>query len=100
MSTIPDPRGLRWLLAATYASVAVAFILIAAKLVAWYLTDSASLLGYRQKEGTTAKDGSYYFDNGSMAPARHMLYNEPGNFMWPDWFKRKDDTLTRGLRAE
>jgi ferrous-iron efflux pump FieF len=45
MSTIPDPRGLRWLLAATYASVAVAFILIAAKFVAWYLTDSASLLG-------------------------------------------------------
>ena len=45
MSTIPDSRGLRWLLAATYASVALAFVLIAAKVVAWYLTDSASLLG-------------------------------------------------------
>lgn len=41
----PDPNGLRWLLAASYASVAVAFLLIGAKLVAWYMTDSASMLG-------------------------------------------------------
>jgi ferrous-iron efflux pump FieF len=45
MSIPPDQKGLRWLLAASYASVAVAFLLIAAKLVAWYLTDSASMLG-------------------------------------------------------
>lgn len=61
---------------------------------------SASLLGYDQMPGTTAKDGSYYLANKSVVPARHMLYNEPGNDVWPDWFKRKDDTLTRGLRAE
>ncbi len=45
MSNPPDDKGLRWLLAASYASVVVAFLLIAAKLVAWYLTDSASMLG-------------------------------------------------------
>lgn len=45
MSNPPDEKGLRWLLAASYASVAVAFLLIAAKSVAWYLTDSASMLG-------------------------------------------------------
>ena len=33
------------MLAASYASVVVAFLLIAAKLVAWFLTDSASMLG-------------------------------------------------------
>ena len=45
MSLPPDQKGLRWLLAASYGSVFVAFLLIAAKLVAWYLTDSASMLG-------------------------------------------------------
>ncbi len=45
MSNPPDQIGLRWLLAASYASVGVAFVLIAAKLVAWFLTDSASMLG-------------------------------------------------------
>ncbi len=45
MAHSPDQIGLRWLLAASYASVVVAFLLIAAKLVAWFLTDSASMLG-------------------------------------------------------
>jgi ferrous-iron efflux pump FieF len=38
-------RGERWLLIATNASVAVAIALILAKTAAWYLSESASLLG-------------------------------------------------------
>jgi ferrous-iron efflux pump FieF len=41
----PAQAARRWLLAATYASVAVALALILAKTVAWWLTGSASLLG-------------------------------------------------------
>lgn len=41
----PEGRALRWLLAATYASVVVAAVLIVGKGIAWYLSGSASLLG-------------------------------------------------------
>jgi ferrous-iron efflux pump FieF len=45
MTGAVDARAERWVLIASNASVAVALALIAGKSVAWYLTQSASLLG-------------------------------------------------------
>lgn len=60
--------------------------------------NSASLLGYRQKAGTSLRDGEFQADNGSTSRASDLMYNEPANVILPDWLKTKDDTLTRGLR--
>lgn len=60
-------------------------------------SQSASLLGYRQKAGTNAKDGSVYYENGSKAPTKHLNFTEPGNFILPDWLKQRTDYLTRGI---
>lgn len=60
-------------------------------------TKSTSLMGYRQKAGTNAADGNIQFENGSKAPLKHMAYDEPGNLMLPDWFKKNTDQYTRGM---
>ena len=60
--------------------------------------NSASLLGYRQKAGTSLRDGTFQTEGGSKTDASNVMYDELGNRFAPDWFKQKDDTLTRGLR--
>ena len=60
--------------------------------------NSASLLGSRQKAGTSLRDGTFQTEDGSKTDASNVMYNELGNRFIPDVFKTKDDTLTRGLR--